>query len=339
MTTLRRTRSPRRLLISVARLDGSASQKLFSTAELEEESVQLSLRPVALNEEIKSKEIDANPFLNLNFVDLLQSQQDSPSFSTQATHSFGTQATDGSNLDQDSPGARKEQRTWTPTDDVILISSWLNTSKDPVEDNEQRSVAFWKRIAAYFAASPKLEGCLGREASHCKQHWHKINDLVCKFCGAFEAATRVKTSGQNDNDVLKLTHEIFFNNHKKKFTLEDAWKELRNDRSGCSKKRKCDDGSQSASSQAANETDNTVFDEGTTRPPSVKVAKARGKKTMVEGKEEYEFQTMWTIKKQDLAMKGRLSKMKLLDSLIAKPEPFADYEEALKKKLINELLS
>ncbi|KAF2531958.1 hypothetical protein F2Q70_00031200 [Brassica cretica] len=46
---------------------------------------------------------------------------------------------------------------------------------------------------------------------------------------------------------------------------------------------------------------------------------------------------MWTIKKQDLALKERVSKMKLLDSLIAKQGPLADYEEALKKKLINDL--
>ncbi|KAF3525632.1 hypothetical protein F2Q69_00050084 [Brassica cretica] len=48
---------------------------------------------------------------------------------------------------------------------------------------------------------------------------------------------------------------------------------------------------------------------------------------------------MWSIKQQDLAMKEKLSKMKLLDSLIAKQEPLADYEEALKKKLINELIT
>ncbi|KAF3564553.1 hypothetical protein DY000_02018238 [Brassica cretica] len=52
------------------------------------------------------------------------------------------------------------------------------------------------------------------------------------------------------------------------------------------------------------------------RPPSVKSAKARGKKTMGEGKELSQFQTMWSIKKQDLVMKERLSKMKLLDSEI-----------------------
>ncbi|KAF3528434.1 hypothetical protein DY000_02042394 [Brassica cretica] len=63
------------------------------------------------------------------------------------------------------------------------------------------------------------------------------------------------------------------------------------------------------------------------------------KKTMVDEKELSQFQKMWSLKKQDLEVKERLSKMKLLDSLIAKQEPLADYEEALKKKLIDELMT
>ncbi|KAF2548939.1 hypothetical protein F2Q70_00019964, partial [Brassica cretica] len=89
-------------------------------------------------------------------------------------------------------------------------------------------------------------------------------------------------------------------------------------------------------SSKATEADSADDDEVTNRPPGVKVAKARSKKTMVDGKELSEFQTMWSIKKQDLALKERLSKMKLLDSLIAKQGPLADYEEALKKKLIHD---
>ena len=38
-------------------------------------------------------------------------------------------------------------------------------------------------------------------------------------------------------------------------------------------------------------------------------------------------------------MKERLSKMSLLDSLIAKKEPLAEYEETLKEKLISDLMS
>ena len=261
---------------------------------------------------------------------------------------LASQGTGDSNFGEDTPTNRKERRTWTPTDDVVLINSWLNTRKDPVVGNEQRSVAFWKRIVAYCSASPKIAPGERREASHYKQRWHKMNDLVCKFCGAYEAATREKSCGQNENDVLKLAHEIFFTNHKKKFTLEHAWKELRNDQKWCelsssknegsSKRRKFEDGSHSACSEA-NETDSGIAYEGTTRPTCVKAAKARGKKPMGDAKDMSQFQTMWTIKQQDLALKENISKMRLLDTLIAKQDPLADYEEALKKKLINELMS
>ncbi|KAF3569655.1 hypothetical protein DY000_02018402 [Brassica cretica] len=71
----------------------------------------------------------------------------------------------------------------------------------------------------------------------------------------------------------------------------------------------------------------------------VKAAKARGKRPLVEGKDLSDFQSMWMLKKENLGMKERLSKMKLLESLVAKQVPLADYEEALKKKLIDELIS
>ena len=138
---------------------------------------------------------------------------------------------------------------------------------------------------------------------------------------------------------MKLAHQIFYNNHKKKSTLEHAWKELRNDQKWCdlvtskkegsSKKRKCEDGADSESSQ---ETENK-------RPRGVKAAKESGKKKVGEANNLNEFQTMWKIKQHDLAAKERLSKMNMLDCFIGKKEPLPEYEEALKKKLINDLFS
>ena len=143
---------------------------------------------------------------------------------------FSSQWNEDSNEDVEIVYDRKERRKWSPVEDVLLISAWLNTSKDPVVGNEKKSSDFWKRIAAYFADIPLVAaGCEEREPNHCKQRWHMINDLVSKFCGSYEAATREKTSGQNETDVLKLAHQIFYNNYKQRFTLEHAWKELRHD--------------------------------------------------------------------------------------------------------------
>ncbi|XP_013721574.1 glutathione S-transferase T3-like [Brassica napus] len=212
------------------------------------------------------------------------------------------------------PTERRERRIWTQVDDVVLISSWLNTSKDCIVGNKQRYRAFWKRNAAYFAASPKVSGCEQRTGDHCTQRWQKINDAVNKFCGAYEAASRERSSGHDENDVLNT------------------------------KRTKLDDSAQSSSSYAT-ETTTGEADQGCNRPPGVKASKGHGKKKMAEGKEKQsrmtfsEFQSMWSLKKEDLSQKEKLSKIKLLDSLLAKQEPLADYEEALKKKLINELLA
>lgn len=289
--------------------------------------------------------MDSNSYIPpvSNFVDLLNSQQETVfgEVSSSQVPLFGSQPTA-----EETTGERKERRSWTPVDDVALISAWLNTSKDPVVGNEQRAGAFWKRVAAYFAASPKVAGAEPREASHCKNQWQKINDQVNKFCGAYDSATREKSSGQNENDVLKLAHEIFYTNHKKKFTLEHAWKELRNDQKWCEmsaaktagsiKKRKGDESAQSASSYAF-ETTTGEEEQATIRPPGVKASKGFGKKMMAEGKKLTEFQSLWSIRKEDIAAKDKVAKMKLLQSLVGKELPA--YEEALKKKLIDELMS
>ncbi|XP_048604693.1 uncharacterized protein LOC125582179 [Brassica napus] len=205
---------------------------------------------------------------------------------------------------------RKKRRTWTPTYDIVLISSWLNTSKDSVVGNEQKSIAFWERVATYFSCSPKLAGCERREGSTCKQRWHKLNDLVCKFCGAYEAATREKSSGMNEND-LKMKAARKGESVGMVHILQ---------------------------AMQVNENDAAVDDEGTNRSLGVKAAKARGKRPVVEGKELSDFQSMWSLKKADLQLKERLSRMRMLESLVAKQAPLADYEEALKKKLIAELI-
>ncbi|XP_048623729.1 glutathione S-transferase T3-like [Brassica napus] len=266
-----------------------------------------------------------------NFVDLLNSQQDTPfpyaSFSLDGDIGssqlplFSTQATATSSFCEVSPTQRKERKKWSLSDDLVFISTWLNTSKDPVVD--------------YYGASPKVKRGDKREPIQCKQRWQKLNDLVCKFCGCYAAATRQKTSGQNEADTVKLAQEIFYNDHKIKFNLHHAWEELRNDQKWCEaacskidgtgKKRKCDGGAQSESSQATS----SLGDQASPRPHGVKAAKgATGKRSIPDqeaGKGAAHFKTMWSIKEKDLAVKERLKKMGLLDSLISKNEPLSEF--------------
>ncbi|XP_013601728.1 PREDICTED: glutathione S-transferase T3-like [Brassica oleracea var. oleracea] len=159
-----------------------------------------------------------------SFQNLLHSQQPNTSFSfvtrepsielsSSDASVFGPQWADDGNEDELVVSDHKERRKWSPTEDLVLISVWLNTSKDPVVGNEQKAIAFWKRIAAYVTSSPKLSALQKREHGH--------------------SATKTKSIGMNEDDVLKMAHEIFFNDYKVKFTLEYAWLELRHDQKWC----------------------------------------------------------------------------------------------------------
>ncbi|XP_023644370.1 glutathione S-transferase T3-like [Capsella rubella] len=244
-------------------------------------------------------------------------------------------------LDEAQPKKPKQRRKWSHMEDLVLVSAWLNTSKIVTVVNEQNNSAFWSRIAAYYNASPKLAGVEKRASSSCKQRWQKIHDMVRKFVVSFEAATKQKSSGQGDDDVMNLAYQIFLNDHKVKFSIEHAWRELRHDQKWCSfasptdrssKRRKYDDLSAQSSSSFL-----VTHEEDQARGPVVtksicKQLVSQPTPVVEEGKALLEFQGMWEIKE-------RLSKNKLLDSLLAKTEPLSDMELALKNKLINDMLS
>ncbi|KAL9311871.1 putative glutathione transferase transcription factor MYB family [Arabidopsis thaliana] len=298
------------------------------------------------------------------FVNLLTSQQEVHTLETNPCDDvpiFSTQCTDSPSLEEHVPKVKRERMKWSAKEDMVLVSAWLNTSKDAVIGNEQKANTFWSRIAAYYDASPQLNGLRKRMQGNIKQRWAKINDGVCKFVGSYEAASREKSSRQNDNDVISLAHEIFNNDYGYKFPLEHAWRVLRHDQKWCSqasvmsKRRKCDKAAQPSTSQPPSH----GVEEAMSRPIGVKAAKAKAKKTVTKtttvedkGNAMLEIQSIWEIKqkdwelrqkdreqeKEDFEKKDRLSKTTLLESLIAKKEPLTDNEVTLKNKLIDFLL-
>ena len=148
--------------------------------------------------------------------------------------------------------------------------------------------------------------------------------------------------------MLKIAHQIFYNDYKVKFTMEHAWLELRHDQKWCGastdkvqgKRRKLgDQGSQSATYGPGNH----VEDEA--RPVGVKASKAKGKSSVSKQasleekeKERKEFQNVWELREKDFALKDKLNKQKLLDKLMGKTEPLSELELALKEQLIRDML-
>ncbi|XP_019086314.1 PREDICTED: glutathione S-transferase T3-like [Camelina sativa] len=160
--------------------------------------------------------------------------------------------------DNEEDGGRRSRKRWSAHEDINLISAWLNTSKDPVVSNEQRLNSLWVRVAAYYKSNGGGTGSNGQGASQCRP-----------------ANTR-KKSGESEDDVIKLAHEIYMNDIKKPFILEHCWRELKHDQKWimeeCSYKRTKLQSDGTYSSSPAN-------DGAEMRPPGVKAAKKKREET------------------------------------------------------------
>ncbi|XP_013623740.1 PREDICTED: glutathione S-transferase T3-like [Brassica oleracea var. oleracea] len=233
---------------------------------------------------------------------------------------------------EETPEERRERRIWSTQDDLVLISGWLNTSKDSIVGNDQRGGCFWKRIADYYASSTHvLDGAEPRNHEHCRQRWQKISREVSRFCGTYADAKREKASGMNDLDILQNAHQIFTLLYKKKFGLEYAWNVLRFEQKWCdhtpmnptpkttsSNKRKADDAAPSTES---------VVGEHESRPPGIKAMKRLRNKGKDKDAPASNISQIWEIKQKDLDVKKELQKMSLLDTLIARNDTLDEDEK------------
>ncbi|XP_024006552.1 glutathione S-transferase T3-like [Eutrema salsugineum] len=288
-----------------------------------------------------------------SFVNLLTSQQDKSytfpetiDLGSSEIPRFSSQGSDDPNLTgEDGNRSGHRRRLWTPKEDVVLISAWLNTSKDPVVGNEQKAGAFWFRIQEYFNNTLGLTGENSKPKSTCKQRWGRLNDQVCKFVGCYEAALKDQRSGQSENDIMKAAHDIFFNDHGVKFTLDHAWRELRHDQKWCSESltKDIDKAKRRKTCESSDEPSTINLEEEVpeARPIGVKAAKAKAKKPTAgneKGKPVVDIGGILEMKAKDMELRNKLSNKRLLEFLLGKKESLTEVEEALKNKLINELL-
>jgi len=217
------------------------------------------------------------------------------------------------------------------------------------------------RIAAYFAASPKLEGMENRLPKCCKDRWSKISEGCCKFVGSYVATTKEKTSGENDNDVMNFAHHSFHTDYKTKLTLEHVWREVMFDQKWCSSNALNVPAKQRKQNESVGDHVTVDLEGYQTRPIDVKAAKAKAKgkaktRLTVEGDANNtmtDMQYIWGIKEKNLIFKekplngkekflsekNKLSNERLLESLLTKNESVSDIELALKHKLITNMLS
>ncbi|XP_058764180.1 glutathione S-transferase T3-like [Vicia villosa] len=151
-----------------------------------------------------------------------------PPFSTQVPP-FSTQV--GTENEERVVVKKKSREQFTRDEDILLIQSWLNVSKDPIVGVDQKAESFWVRVAANYnqyrgesreKLREKLKGQL-------KCRWHRINGLVQKFVGCYKQAVNGKKSGTSENDVMAAANAFFAQDQGTTFNLEYAWRLLKDE--------------------------------------------------------------------------------------------------------------
>ena len=101
------------------------------------------------------------------------------------------------------PRLRKSQRTknFSVEEDKLIVSTWLNTSKDAIIRNEQQGGAFWQRILRYL----ELHGGNHEERSQSsiKSRLTDINAKCSKFVGFYSQIERLRQSGHTEQNNVR----------------------------------------------------------------------------------------------------------------------------------------
>jgi len=175
-----------------------------------------------------------------------------------------------------------------PKEDELLIQSWLNISKDPIVGNNQRGDSFWKRIGEAYN-NLRDKNFQERKQEALKGRWHKkINPSILKFVGCYKDVVALKKSGASKSDNISTAKDIYYQDVREQFTLENAWKLLRDEPkwlAGCvlepSAKRTKNSASGAYSASSNPPTPTSEYNPPQ-RPIGQKAAKRKGKEKVVE---------------------------------------------------------
>jgi hypothetical protein len=107
-----------------------------------------------------------------------------------------------SNLNVHSAKKSQRSKNFSPEKDCLLVSAWLNTSKDPITGVEQQTKQFWARVHAYFVENG---GNLNnRSQISISSRWQKINREVGKFVGFVTQIENRQQSGMTEESRVIL---------------------------------------------------------------------------------------------------------------------------------------
>jgi hypothetical protein len=100
-----------------------------------------------------------------------------------------------------------KEQNFTGPEDLLICTTWLQISSDPVVHTGQRREGLWARIEKRYNEQRGKFPCRVNRAL--SSRWDKIRADVSKFSGYYSRVLREKQSGLTDDDKVTLfTHSI-----------------------------------------------------------------------------------------------------------------------------------
>ncbi|CAK8577424.1 unnamed protein product [Lathyrus sativus] len=219
---------------------------------------------------------------------------------------------------------KKQRLRFIEEEDKLLIQTWLNISKDSIVGVDQKADSFWGRIKDGY--NNYRGSLIAREWSTLKSRWHLLNKHCQWFCGNYKLAVANKKSGQSETDVMEEARKIFFQVHHQRFTIEHAWRLLKDEpkwkgqeMDNSSKRSKISStGTYSSSSNPENPIDYSEYNNATQtdRPAGQKAAKRKGKgKASPSITPIVDLTDIERASEKKLAIYGKIAEAKLAESI------------------------
>ncbi|KAG2700665.1 hypothetical protein I3760_06G008900 [Carya illinoinensis] len=158
------------------------------------------------------------------FTNLLsQDPQLEPTYGGQCGASPVTLDDSPPQLPNDPIGVRKSVRgaNFTPEEDKLLVSAWLNCSLDAIQGTDKKHSQLWEKIFEYFQQFKETTN--ERTIKSLIHRWSVIQKATNKFCAKLTQVEGLNQSGMTEQDKFEKAKVMYQSLEKCSFQFEHCW--------------------------------------------------------------------------------------------------------------------
>ncbi|KAK1374125.1 glutathione S-transferase T3-like [Heracleum sosnowskyi] len=115
---------------------------------------------------------------------------------------------------------------FTPEEDKLLLSAWLNCSIDVVQGTYQKHLQLWGKFFEYFQQYKETTN--ERTIKSLTHRWSVIEKATNKFCGKLAQVVELNQSGMTEQDKFAKAKVMYQSLEKCSFQFEHCYHMLKN---------------------------------------------------------------------------------------------------------------